>query len=263
MNPGIFRAYDIQGIAGQELLGEDAYNIGRAMGTYLLSKDRQNVSVGWDCRETSENFAELVIRGLIETGCHVTDIGLCPTPVFYYAIRNLNLHGGVMVTASYNPAQYNGFKLCVDNDLIRGQEIQKIRRIIEEQTFAQGRGSRKGHTQIPAYMDHLRNSIKLARPLKIGIDAGNGTGGVVAVPLIRELGCDVQDLYCDMDGTFPNHEADPTKWENMKELAELVVEEGLDVGIGYDIDSDRIGVIDETGRIVSGDRLMILFAREI
>lgn len=168
-----------------------------------------------------------------------------------------------MVTASHNPAEYNGFKLCIGSDSIHGEEIQKIRRIIDEKAFVQGEGGLSVAEVTADYQTVIEKNINIAHPLKVGIDAGNGTAGVVAVPLIKQLGCKVYDIYCDMDGTFPNHEADPTVLKNMEDLIGLVKDKGLDVGIGYDGDGDRIGVIDEKGNIVFGDKLLIIFAREI
>ena len=258
-----FREYDIRGIAGEDFTEEDIYQLGRAIGTYLRNHDRSRIAVGRDCRLTSESYADRIIEGLRATGCDVVDIGVCPTPVFYFAIYHLETGGGVMVTASHNPPEYNGFKLCLDTDSIFGKEITKIRNILEAGQFPAGEGGLTQADAVTPYREYVENNITLAAPLKIGIDAGNGTAGVVAVPILKQLGCEVYDLYCDMDGTFPNHEADPTVLANMQDLIALVREKGLDLGIGYDGDGDRIGVVDENGHIVYGDKLMILFAREI
>jgi len=168
-----------------------------------------------------------------------------------------------MVTASHNPPEYNGFKLCMNSDSIHGKDIQKILAIINDGSFSQGEGSLTTADIVTPYRAFVENNITLARPLKVGVDAGNGTAGVVAVPIMKKLNCEVHDLYCDMDGRFPNHEADPTVLENMQDLITLVKDKGLDVGIGYDGDGDRIGVVDEKGKIVFGDKLMIIFSREI
>ncbi|RJP79490.1 MAG: phosphomannomutase/phosphoglucomutase [Desulfobacteraceae bacterium] len=263
MNPEIFREYDIRGIAGEDITGEDVVLIGKAVGSFLISRGHKKLSVGRDCRLTSESYSERVIEGLLSTGCDVIDIGVCPTPVFYFSIQHLVTQGGVMVTASHNPPEYNGFKLCIDLDSIHGADIQVIREMIEKRQFAEGRGKRIVQDVIPAYHDFVVSNIRIGRVMKVGIDAGNGTGGVVAVPIIRKLKCEVHELYCDMDGTFPNHEADPTVAKNMKDLIALVRDKGLDLGIGYDGDSDRIGVVDEKGNLVYGDQLMIIFSREI
>ena len=263
MNPEIFREYDIRGVVDKDLTDQDVVLIGKAFGTYLRGKNRSKVTVGRDCRLSSEKYRDLVIEGLLATGCDVVDIGVCPTPVFYFSIRQLKKEGGIMVTASHNPPEYNGFKLCSGYDTLFGEQIQKLRQIIEGGTFAEGSGTAETADVVTPYKKVLEDNVKLARPLKVGIDAGNGTAGVVAVPIIRSLGCEVFDLYCDMDGNFPNHEPDPTVLKNMQDLIELVREQGLDVGIGYDGDGDRIGIIDEKGDIIWGDQLMIMFARDI
>jgi phosphomannomutase/phosphoglucomutase len=263
MNPNMFREYDIRGIAGKDMTEDDVILIGKGVGTFLQQHGRKKLSVGRDCRLTSAAYAEKIIEGLRSTGCDVTDIGVCPTPVFYFSIQHFSLEGGVMVTASHNPPEYNGFKLCDMLDSIHGEDIQKVLAIINEKSFVQGDGSLSTADVLMPYKAFVEQNIHLSRPLKVGVDAGNGTAGVVAVPIMKQLNCDVYDLYCDMDGTFPNHEADPTVLENMKDLIEKVKEKGLDLGIGYDGDGDRIGVVDENGNIVFGDKLIIIFAREI
>jgi len=263
MNPGIFREYDIRGITGKDLTEEDVILIGKGIGTYLLERGKSKLTVGRDCRLTSDSYSERVIEGLLSTGCDVIDIGICPTPVLYFSIQHLSQEGAVMVTASHNPPQYNGFKVCIDSDSLHGMELLEILGIINKKVFPSGTGSRSFADVITPYKEFLKKNISISRPLKVGIDAGNGTAGVIAVPVLKNLGCGVHDLYCDMDGTFPNHEADPTVLKNMKDLIALVKEKGLDLGIGYDGDGDRIGVIDETGNIVFGDQLMIIFSREI
>jgi phosphomannomutase/phosphoglucomutase len=263
MNPEIFREYDIRGVVDKDLTEQDVVLIGKGFGTYLRGKNRSKVTVGGDCRLSSEKYRDLVIEGLLATGCDVVDIGVCPTPVFYFSIRQLKKEGGIMVTASHNPPEYNGFKLCSGYDTLFGEQIQKLRRIIEGGTFAEGSGTAETADVVTPYKEFFQENVELARPLRAGIDAGNGTAGVVAVPIIRNLGCEVFDIYCDMDGNFPNHEPDPTVVKNMQDLIGLVREKGLDVGIGYDGDGDRIGIIDEKGDIIWGDQLMIIYARDI
>ncbi|MCF8070252.1 MAG: phosphomannomutase/phosphoglucomutase [Desulfobacterales bacterium] len=263
MNPGIFREYDIRGIAGEDLDEADVVNIGKATGTFLINNGSSRITVGRDCRATSDVYTEKVIEGLRSTGCDVIDIGVCPTPVLYFSIKHLKTEGGVMVTASHNPKEYNGFKLCINSDSIHGKDIQKIREIIEAESYVSGSGSFSVEDVVTPYKAYVIENIKLSKPLRIGVDAGNGTAGVVAVPVLKAIGCEVHDIYCDMDGDFPNHEADPTVAENMQDLIALVKENNLDIGIGYDGDGDRIGVVDEQGNIIYGDRLMIIFSREI
>ncbi|RPJ16122.1 MAG: phosphomannomutase/phosphoglucomutase [Desulfobacteraceae bacterium] len=263
MNPGIFREYDIRGVTGKDLTEEDVILIGKSVGTYLLDRGKSNVVVGRDCRITSENYAEKVMVGLLSTGCNVTDIGVCPTPVLYFSIQHLKMEGAVMVTASHNPPEYNGFKVCIGSDSLHGRELLELLEIINNNAFSSGKGSRSFSDVVTPYKEFLNKNIFISKPLRVGIDAGNGTSGVIAVPVLKNLGCEVHDLYCDMDGRFPNHEADPTVLKNMKDLIALVREKNLDIGIGYDGDGDRIGVVDEKGDLIFGDKLMIIFAREI
>lgn len=263
MNPEMFREYDIRGIAGEDMSEEDVVLIGRGVGTFLRQNGCVELTVGRDCRVTSDRYSDRLIQGLMATGCRVTDIGVCPTPVLYFSIHHLSRDGGVMVTASHNPAKYNGFKLCMGSDSIHGRDIQKILTIIQDGAFVEGQGTLDRADVVTPYKAFIVQNINLARPLRVGVDAGNGTAGVVAVPIMKKLNCRVHDIFCEMDGTFPNHEADPTVLANMQDLIALVKKEKLDLGIGYDGDGDRIGVVDEKGRIIYGDRLMILFAREI
>ena len=265
MNPGIFREYDIRGIAGKDITEEEVFLLGRGIGTYLQARGSRSLTVGRDCRLTSDAYAERLISGLAATGCDVTDIGVCPTPAGYFSIRHLKSGGNVMVTASHNPKEYNGFKICCGVDSVHGEQIQQIRRIVEEGRFKQGGGSVSQFGILPPYIETVLGNIKLASdaPMRVGVDAGNGTAGLTALPILRGLGCEVYDLFCEPDGTFPNHEADPTVKENLKELISLVSDRKLDVGIGFDGDGDRIGVVDDAGQLVFGDQLMIIFSREI
>ncbi len=264
MNPEMFREYDIRGIAGKDMTEADVVLIGKGIGTFLNQNRCSRITVGRDCRISSDGYAERLIEGLISTGCRVIDIGICPTPVLYFSIHHLEQEGGVMVTASHNPAEYNGFKMCLGSGSIHGQDIRRIRDIIESRAFvAAGGGSLDAATVLPAYQAFVQKNITINKRLRIAVDAGNGTAGVVALPVMKQMNLEVHDIYCEMDGTFPNHEADPTVLKNMKDLISLVREKNLDAGIGYDGDGDRIGVVDEKGDIVYGDKLMILFSREI
>lgn len=263
MNPEMFREYDIRGIVDKDMTEADAKLIGLGVGNWLKQHDCRKISVGRDCRVSSDAYAAQVIEGLRACGCDVIDIGVCTTPVMYFSIRHLQTEGGVMVTASHNPPEYNGFKLCVGSDSIHGKQIQEILAIINAGSFSQGQGKLSKTDVVTPYKEFVQGNITLTRPLRVGIDAGNGTAGVIALPILKNLKCEVFDLYCDMDGTFPNHEADPTVAQNMADLQHLVQDHGLDLGIGFDGDGDRIGVVDENGDMVFGDRLMVLFAREI
>ncbi|MFH1985129.1 MAG: phosphomannomutase/phosphoglucomutase [Pseudomonadota bacterium] len=263
MNPSMFREYDIRGIAGKDMTEDDVERLGRGIGSFLRRNGCRTLSVGRDCRTTSDAYAVRLMAGILSTGLDVVDIGVCPTPLLYFSITEFNQDGGVMVTASHNPAEYNGFKMCLGLASVHGEDIQEIRRMTEAGDFITGRGTASTADPLPPYHAFITGNIRISHPLRVGIDAGNGTAGVVALPILRALGCEVHDIYCDMDGTFPNHEADPTVLANMKDLIALVREKKLDAGIGFDGDGDRIGVVDETGRIIYGDRLIIIFAREI
>ncbi len=263
INPEIFREYDIRGIAGVDMDEEDVVLIGKGIGSYLRRQGNTHITVGRDCRLTSDRYSERLIQGLTTVGCHVVDIGVCPTPVGYFSVRHLEKEGNIMVSASHNPPEYNGFKITGGYDSVYGDQLQQILRSIEKREFEEGRGSVETYDILTPYKAFLLKNISLSRPLRVGIDAGNGTAGVTAVPIIKGLGCEVHDLYCDMDGSFPNHEADPTVLKNMTDIIALVKKEQLDVAFGYDGDGDRIGVVDEKGNLIFGDQLMIIFAREI
>ena len=264
MNSEMFREYDIRGIAGKDMTEADVVLIGKGIGTFLRQNGCTRIAVGRDCRVSSDSYSSKLVAGLLTTGCQIVDIGVCPTPVLYFSIHHLDQEGGVMVTASHNPAEYNGFKMCLGSGSIHGEDIQGIRRIIENKAFVEASGGVLSAADVlPAYQAFVRNNISLDKKLRIAVDAGNGTAGVVAVPIMKMMDIEVHDIYCDMDGTFPNHEADPTVLKNLTDLIALVREKKLDVGIGYDGDGDRIGVVDEKGNVVYGDKLMILFSREI
>ncbi|MCX7822710.1 MAG: phosphomannomutase/phosphoglucomutase [Syntrophobacterales bacterium] len=264
MLPKVFREYDIRGIVGTEIPEADVPILGKAYATYMAREGKRHIVVGRDCRLSSERFRDLLLEGLFSGGMDVVDVGVCPTPVFYFAIRHLDREGGMMITASHNPPEYNGFKICSGYDTILGEEIQRIRKIMEEGEFVSGKGSYQEYDILTPYKDFVVNNIKMGpRKLRIAIDAGNATGGPVALPILQRLGCEVYPLYCEMDGTFPNHEPDPTVMENLKDIIDLVKKEKLDVGIAYDGDCDRLGVVDHNGNAIYGDRLMLIFAREI
>ncbi len=263
MDPKIFREYDIRGVTGEDICESDVIEIGKAFGTLLHSQKKEIASVGRDCRKTSPEFAKLFIEGIMATGVDVLDIGTCPTPVLYFSIQHLTLGGGAMITASHNPPEYNGFKLMNGLNSIHSEGLQDIRRIIEKKEYAVGKGTVKKADVITPYKEFISKNIHISKKISIGIDAGNGTGGITALPVLKQLGCDVHDIYCDMDGTFPNHEADPTQKKNLLDLIDLVKEKDLDLGVGYDGDGDRIGVVDKSGNVIYGDQLMVIYAREI
>ena len=263
MDAKTFREYDIRGIVGTQIIEADVTQLGRAFGTYLVRQGKRKVTMGRDIRPSAEQFRQALLEGMLDTGLQVTDLGVCPTPVFYFSLRHLQAQGGIMITASHNPPHYNGFKICNGPDTIFGAEIQKLRLIMDEEDFVRGRGSLDSYDIIPPYHNHILRDIKLNQGLRLGVDAANAVGGPVAVPLFRQLGCEVHELYCQPDETFPNHEPDPTVLDNLQDLIALVKSEKLDLGVAYDGDCDRIGVIDNQGQVIFGDRLMIIFARDI
>jgi phosphomannomutase/phosphoglucomutase len=263
MLPKIFREYDIRGITESEITDEDVATLGRAFGTYMARQGKRRVVVGRDCRLTSDRYRDLLVGGMLQSGMDVVDIGVCPTPVFYFAIRRLEREGGMMITASHNPPEYNGFKVCNGFDTIAGAEIQKLAHIARSGDFSSAEGRLDHFDIISPYVDFVAGNIRLKGRLRVGVDGGNATGGPVATAILRKLGCEIYPIYCEMDGTFPNHEPDPTVMENLVDLQNLVLRERLDVGVAYDGDSDRLGVIDHRGEVVFGDKLMIIFAREI
>mgnify|MGYP003773804453 CR=1 FL=1 len=263
MDPKVFREYDIRGIVGKEIHDPDVVRLGKAFGTLMMEKGRERIVVGRDCRLSSERYRDLLVEGLVSAGMDVADVGICPTPLFYFAIRHLDRAGGIMLTASHNPPEYNGFKICDGYDTVFGSEIQRLRQKMEEGGFVSGNG-RVGFNEIfEPYREFVLGNVRRGRRLRVGVDAGNGTGGPVALPVLRGLGCEVMPLYCDMDGSFPNHHPDPSVLDHLNDLIALVRRERLDVGLAYDGDCDRLGIVDHRGEVVYGDRLMILFARDI
>jgi phosphomannomutase/phosphoglucomutase len=263
MNPTIFREYDIRGVVDKDLTKKTVHELGRGVGSYFFRRGIRRITVGRDCRPSSDPFFDVLLEGLLGSGMEVIDVGICPTPLLYFSIVYLAQEGGVMITGSHNPPEFNGFKICVGKDAIYGSEIQHVRETIEKRDFVQGKGSLAQHDIIKDYRRYLLSNIRLGRELKVVVDAGNGTGGVVGVPIMRELGCQVTALYCEMDGRFPHHHPDPTAEKNLRDLIAMVQATRADLGIGYDGDADRIGVIDEEGEIIWGDKLMIIFARAI
>ncbi len=262
-NPQIFREYDIRGVVDKDLTPDIARILGQGFGTRMAQFGRKKLVVGRDGRLSSKPFEEALVEGLISTGCDVVNIGLCPTPVYYFSIFHLDKDGGMMVTGSHNPPEFNGFKVSVGKSTIFGEEIQNLRRLIEKREFVTGKGNLSKEEIILPYQDYIKKNIHTEKRMRVVIDAGNGTAGILAGTLLRDLGCEVEELYCEVDGRFPNHFPDPTIPENLKDLIGRVKKIQADVGIGYDGDADRIGVVDDQGNIIWGDQLMILFSREI
>ena len=263
INPKIFREYDIRGIVGQDLDETVVEILGRAMGTFFLGRGQKDVAVGQDCRLSSPGFGRALIRGLLATGCDVADLGVVPTPLLYFSVFFKKKEAGVMITGSHNPPEHNGFKMMSGEDTLYGKTIQALYEIVRKGVFPRGEGRVASLDVVSEYQDYVARNVRFSRPVKVVIDAGNGTGGAVAVPLLRKMGADVVDIFCEPDGRFPNHHPDPTLPEAMEKLIAKVRESGAELGIGYDGDADRIGVVDDEGRILWGDQLLILFARDI
>lgn len=263
MKEEIFREYDIRGILDRDFGLQDVERIGHGFGTYVHQRGGRRIVVGRDCRLSSPRIRDALVSGLIMAGARVIDVGVCPTPVLYFALHHLDPDGGIMITASHNPPEYNGFKVCLGKETIFSEEIQHFRRLLEAGNFIQAQGISEKYDMITPYRDYVVDNVTLDRSVKVAVDAGNGTGGIVAGPILERLGCEPVKLFFRMDGNFPNHEPDPTVPANMKTLAQTVVREGLELGIGFDGDADRMGVVDEKGRIIYGDMLLVIFAREI
>ncbi len=262
---GLFREYDLRGIVGTELTEDLAERLGRAYSTYVSARGVNRISVGRDGRLSSPALHKALLKGLLASGLDVVDIGICPSPLVYFSLFTLPVGGGIMITGSHNAAEYNGFKICVGKTAIHGEEIQELRRVMEEGTFVSGSGHLSEHPIIPDYLAYIRKNFShvQARRLHVVIDCGNGAASLVAKQALELLGCKVTGLYCDLDGRFPNHHPDPTVLENLSDLMRAVKEHGADVGIGYDGDADRIGAVDEQGNVLWGDRLLVLYARDI
>ncbi|MER3456527.1 MAG: phosphomannomutase [candidate division GAL15 bacterium] len=264
----IFREYDVRGVFGQDLTPEVAARVARAFATYLRERAPGQsllpVVVGHDNRASSPLLHRAVVEALVDSGCGVTDLGLVTTPVFYFARVHLGIDGGVMITASHNPPEYNGFKLACGFATLYGEQIQEVRRLAEAGASVRGNGCVRAVDVKPAYRAAIQQRIQLGpRRLKVVVDCGNGTASVVAPDVLRSLGVELVELYCDSDPTFPHHHPDPVDPKNLQDLIRTVRGERADVGIGFDGDGDRLGVVDDRGRIVWGDELMILFWREI
>ena len=264
VNPYIFREYDIRGVAEKDFPDEIVYNLGKAIGTYFFMNKVQKITLGRDCRLSSPRLHQKLSQGLLATGCHLIDLNIIPTPLLYFSLFHLDVKGGVMITGSHNPPDNNGFKICLGKSTIHGEEIQAIRRLLEKGDFQKGKGEIKSTDITDPYQKALISFLKMgSQKRKVVIDSGNGTAGIVAGPLYRKIGIEVIELFSEMDGNFPNHHPDPTIPANLETLIAKVKENKADLGIAFDGDADRIGVIDEKGKIIWGDQLMILFSRAI
>jgi len=264
INTQIFREYDIRGLAEEDLNPEVVRLIGKSFASYLNKEGLldKGVVVGRDNRLTSEAYSEALIEALVKSGVKVFDVGLVVSPIYYYAAMKLGANG-MMITASHNPKEYNGFKVNTVNGSVAGAELQKLLPLIEAEDFVMGEGEVEEVDILTDYYAMLKEKITLDRPLKVVIDCGNGTASLFAEQVLKSWGCEVVPLFCESDGNFPNHIADPVKLENATDMIAKVAETGADLGIGFDGDGDRLGVVDEKGHMIFGDMMMILFYREI
>ncbi|HQU71257.1 MAG TPA: phosphomannomutase/phosphoglucomutase [Calditrichia bacterium] len=263
INPFIFREYDIRGVVDQDLTEDTVALLGKGLGSYFAAHGVRTISVGGDVRLHTERLSKVLIQGLLSTGIDVINLGAVPTGVQYFSLYKLEVQGGVMITGSHNPPEFNGFKISLGTGPVYGEEIQNIRKIIEDNAFATGAGKVTEHDIIPTYMDDITGRLKLERPVKVVIDCGNGAASLVACELFKRLGADAEMLYCEPDGNFPNHHPDPTVMKYIKDLIAKVKNSDAELGIGFDGDGDRVGVVDQNGNVIFGDRVVLILAKEI
>ncbi len=264
INPQIFRQYDIRGVAKRDLTDEVVELLGKAFGVFVKESGAGKVIVGMDNRLSSSRLRDAMIKGLLSVGCDVIDIGLVVTPVLYYSRIHFGVNGGVMITGSHNPPDENGFKLALGDGTIYGDDIQKLKSLMTAGDFPTGSGKIEKQDAVPAYLAMLKDKIRLGpRKLKVAVDCGNGTASLFAEKVLTGWGCEVIPLYCESDGTFPNHQPDPVKTANLVELKKTVLDKKADLGVAFDGDADRIGLVDEQGGVIWGDTLMCLYWREI
>ena len=263
LDKAIFREYDIRGIAGESITEEVVERIGKAYGSMIAEAGGTEVSVGYDCRKSSPSFRDALCQGINSTGVDVIDIGMVTTPMVYFSTFASGVDGGVMVTASHNPSQYNGLKLCVGQNSLFGEGIQEIRKSVEKGNFKTGKGKTRQTDITEQYLEFFEQNLDIKPGIKVAADGGNGTAGVACPQILRRFGCELHELYMDPDGDFPNHHPDPTVEENLSEIKKKVVEAGLDVGLAFDGDADRIGIIDERGNSMSGDMLLLVYSLDL
>lgn len=261
--PSIFRAYDIRGVVGKTLTEAGVFEIGKAFASLVREKGGKQIVVARDGRVSGPLMAKALSEGMLAAGCDVLDIGMVPTPVLYYATRVLDQRAGVMLTGSHNPAEYNGLKMVLDGVALTEDEISALYQRIVNREFSEGRGERVTLDMAQRYIHHIVDDVPLARPLNIVIDAGNGVAGEIAPVLFRELGCQVHELFCEIDGRFPNHHPDPGDKKNLQDLIRVVKEKQADIGLAFDGDGDRLGVVTCDGEIIWPDRLLMFFAMNV
>ncbi|MBV8549684.1 MAG: phosphomannomutase/phosphoglucomutase [Acidobacteriaceae bacterium] len=263
LNPGIFREYDIRGIADEELRDDDVEVLGRGLATYLIRHSGRTICLGRDCRLSGERLQAALLKGLLAAGARVLDIGVVPTPVLYYSAVHFKADGAIMITGSHNPPEYNGFKTVCGSGTLHGEHIQAVRKLIVNGDFESGEGSHEKVDAVTPYVDEIAGQFSFERKVKVIFDAGNGTAGPVLQRILERLNVSATELFFEMDGHFPNHHPDPTVLSNLKHLQAAVATQKAELGIAFDGDSDRIGAVDEHGSVIYGDMLLLIFGREI
>jgi phosphomannomutase / phosphoglucomutase len=261
--PGIFREYDIRGIADEELLDSDVELLGQALGTYLIRHSGRTICLGRDCRLSGGRIHAALLKGLLASGAHVLDIGTGPTPLLYYSVVHFEAAGGIMITGSHNPPEYNGIKTVCGSGTLHGEQIQQVLKLIQGSDFESGAGTLKEIDAATPYVEEIASQFQFSRRVKVVFDAGNGTAGPVFHRILEKLNVEPVELFFEMDGRFPNHHPDPTVPENLRDLTKSVRKEKAELGIAFDGDADRIGALDEKGNVVYGDMLLLIFGREI
>jgi len=263
VNPAIFRMYDIRGVVATDLTPDTVRLVGQAFATECLKQDVTEVCIGRDGRLHSKELSVALTEGLNAGGCNVIDVGMVPTPVLYFSTHKLNTGTGIMVTGSHNPPEYNGLKMSLAGKTLYGDDITGLYDLIDSAELNKGSGHYREEKMLDDYLQRILSDVKLARPMKIAIDCGNGVAGIIASQLFKQLGCEVTELFCDVDGTFPNHHPDPSKLENLKDISASIKENHLELGLAFDGDGDRVGVIDNEQNVIWADRQMILYSEDV
>jgi len=259
----IFKAYDIRGIVGKTLTAEVVEAIGHAIGSEAAARGQHSIAIGRDGRLSGVEFASALARGIQNSGINVIDVGRVATPMVYFAAHHLNTHCGVMITGSHNPPDYNGLKMVLAGETLSGDTIQALRTRIETGNLAHGAGSYSQYDIAPEYIARIVSDIKLVRPMNITVDCGNGVAGDFAATLYRKLGCTVTEMFCEVDGNFPNHHPDPSQPENLQDLIQALARNDSEIGLAFDGDGDRLGVVTKNGNIIYPDRQLMLFAADV
>lgn len=259
----IFKAYDIRGIVGKTVTAENVEKIGHAIGSEARTRNLTTIAIGRDGRLSGLELSQALARGIQKSGINVIDVGMVATPMLYFAAHELCQYSGVMVTGSHNPPEYNGFKIVLGGQTLAAETIQALRIRIENNDLSYGAGNYSQHTIAEAYLQRITNDVQLARPLKIVVDCGNGVAGAYAPALYRELGCDVTELFCDVDGSFPNHHPDPSVPDNLNDVIQALKTTDAEIGLAFDGDGDRLGIVTKNGNIINADRQLMLFAADV